>query len=243
MKRYRQRALEQYEKILAATQSASGKESRLLRRVYARNWLPVLPVDKESAFLDLGCGFGTFLDFLAAEGYTDIQGVDLCEANVEICKRKGHEVTQADLTQFLEGCEERFDVVTLSYVLEHFEKDDGLGLLEGARGVLKPGGVLLIAVPNAAAPLVGTRQRYSDITHEVAFTQESLVSFLQMAGFESFEIRPIDIFVLPNPLLDIPARIMAWFLFKAFRIIFLLYGVPGTTIFTKNMLAIARKEV
>lgn len=43
-----------------------------------------------------------------------------------------------------------FDGALLSHILEHFNAQDGLRLLQEAHRVLKPGGVVLVSVPDAS---------------------------------------------------------------------------------------------
>jgi len=53
-----------------------------------------------------------------------------------------------DLQKDLPFPDESFDVVYHSHVLEHFSKADGLQLLNRCRRVLKPNGILRVAVPD-----------------------------------------------------------------------------------------------
>jgi len=57
-------------------------------------------------------------------------------------------VQQWDLQEELPFPDESFDVVYHSHVLEHFSKADGLQLLNRCRRILKPNGILRVAVPD-----------------------------------------------------------------------------------------------
>ena len=238
---FEQVARERYDEVLSLAQKPSAKAGRLLARVYRRNWLPHLPRDKNAHVLDLGCGYGLFLAFLADEGYANAIGVDHCEPNVRACAENGRRALRDDIQRFLAEGEDTYDAINLSYVLAHFTRDAALRLVEGAHRRLKPGGALIVAVPNAAAPLFGGRQRYVDITHEIGFSPESLGALLRFGGFEDYRVYPIDVHVLPNPLINVPAKAGWWLLSKLLRALSLLYGIPHMTAFTKNMLAVARK--
>lgn len=52
-------------------------------------WHDVLPGDRQQPILDLGCGWGGFLSFLKAEGYTNLVGVDSSPQQIAIAQRLG----------------------------------------------------------------------------------------------------------------------------------------------------------
>jgi predicted SAM-dependent methyltransferase len=56
----------------------------------------------------------------------------------------------ADITKRLPFDDGSVDGVLLSHVLEHFDAPQGLALLVEAYRVLKPGGIVLVSVPNAS---------------------------------------------------------------------------------------------
>lgn len=69
--------------------------------------------------LDLGCGNGGLLSLLRERGHSRLMGIELDEAAVVECVRRGLDVVQADLNQglaiFADG---EFDVVVLSQTLQ-----------------------------------------------------------------------------------------------------------------------------
>ena len=46
------------------------------------NYLPLLPQEHKAAILDLGCGSGTFLRYLASEGFHNVIGLEGSKENV-----------------------------------------------------------------------------------------------------------------------------------------------------------------
>lgn len=99
---------------------------------------------KSGTVLDIGCGTGYFLDTLQQTGWTT-QGIEADE------KARQFASTQFNLQVFAPEKlstlpSASFDVVTLWHVLEHIH-DLGLYMSEIHR-ILKPDGVLIIAVPN-----------------------------------------------------------------------------------------------
>ena len=240
-KRYREKAFAEYEKHLSIGQDDLRREGKLAARLYRKNMKPHLPSDQAARILDLGCGFGLFLDFLRSEGYKNTTGVDACRANVKICESRRLSVSREDNQALLEQHPQEFDCINLNYVLEHYDKEDALRLLEAVNASLNPGGTTLIMVPNMGNPITATRNLYMDITHEVSYTEESMKQILLLAGFQHVFVYPVDQYCLSNPILNFLGGMAGQFMFAALRIIYLLNGVRTTRIYTKSLLAVARK--
>ena len=69
--------------------------------------------------------------------------------------------------------EQSYDRVALFDVLEHFTAEEGLRLLRQVGGILRPGGNVIIKVPNAASPW-GLQFQFGDLTHKTAYSPDSL---------------------------------------------------------------------
>lgn len=94
--------------------------------------------------LDFGCGMGHASMLYARIGYR-VSGFDVCEENLEQCRRNASRYGFADRTDFsiqaaedLEYPDDTFDVVAGLDILHHVEVD---AALRQARRVLKPGGI------------------------------------------------------------------------------------------------------
>jgi 2-polyprenyl-3-methyl-5-hydroxy-6-metoxy-1,4-benzoquinol methylase len=95
----------------------------------------------EGALLDIGSGTGDFLAYAKNKNWS-VQGVEPGENARNLSEKKGIFVSK-----FLHDVEEKFfDVITLWHVLEHVEDFDSYILEIKKR--LKPGGTLIVAVPN-----------------------------------------------------------------------------------------------
>jgi SAM-dependent methyltransferase len=93
--------------------------------------------------LDVGCGTGTMLGYLAS--YGKAQGVDIDEEAVGYCHERGLvDVSLGEATN-LPFDDAAFDLVTALDVVEHLD-DDAAAFREMGR-VLSPGGYLLVTVP------------------------------------------------------------------------------------------------
>lgn len=153
---------------------------------YLRGWLPE---DKDSKILEIGCGEGNLLAALKGWSYTRIEGLELREDAVSICRRRGFDVKSADGVEYLRGCRATFQVIFLIDIIEHLTREAALELLRLARGVLAPNGSVVIQTPNLASPFGGSTF-FGDATHKTAFTPVSLRQIMACAGFSSIEIRP-----------------------------------------------------
>jgi ubiquinone/menaquinone biosynthesis C-methylase UbiE len=104
--------------------------------------------------LDLGCGTGRDSIFLAAQGFS-VKGVDAARSGLEIARRVSTEQTarvefiEADARE-LPFANESFDAVYCFGLLHEFTGDmreaDVTKVMTEIRRVLKPGGLLVLAV-------------------------------------------------------------------------------------------------
>ncbi len=93
--------------------------------------------------LDLGCGPGNLLDYLAPHG--DTFGSDFSQDALRFCAGRGfRRLFRADF-HALPLRDDCFDLVTCIDVLEHLE-DDRRAIGELVR-ILRPGGLLVVSVP------------------------------------------------------------------------------------------------
>jgi SAM-dependent methyltransferase len=134
--------------------------------------------------LDIGCATGFALGALGTLGF-EAEGVERDPDQVAIARRNGHTVHESEaLPEFLAVRPRTYDVVLMLDVLEHLDDTEQLDVLRGVAQALRPGGRLVLTVPNAIAPLSGY-WRYVDFTHRTSFTKESLRFVVLGAGFAS----------------------------------------------------------
>ncbi|PVW15372.1 methyltransferase [Marixanthomonas spongiae] len=93
------------------------------------------------SLLDIGAGTGEFLKKASEKGW-EIYGAEPNKKARTISEEKGITLKES----FTEFAGQKFDVITLWHVLEHIPKlHEAITQIEQ---LLKPGGILLIAVPN-----------------------------------------------------------------------------------------------
>jgi len=96
--------------------------------------------------LDIGCAYGFFLEAAREKGAI-VSGIELVSHAVQYARKKlGLSVEKADLHDY-QPLENTYDIISLWYVLEHFEKPDKI--LSRLALALKPGGVLALSIPNS----------------------------------------------------------------------------------------------
>jgi len=98
--------------------------------------------------LDVGCGGGSFLD--ALEGQVDARfGLETSSFGRKQAQGLGLEVFDQTITDHAQEHHNQYDAVTAFQVLEHV--DDPRAFVFSCVEVLKPGGMLVLSVPNQDA--------------------------------------------------------------------------------------------
>jgi SAM-dependent methyltransferase len=188
--------------------------------------------------LDVGCGTGTMLTYLAR--YGTAEGIDMDADAIEYCHERGlTRVSQAG-AEHLPFADGSFGLVTALDVIEHI--DDDRAALQEVRRVLRPGGIFLVAVP-AYRFLWG---RQDDINlHKRRYQARELRERLTTAGFEVVRLSYINAVLFPaiaavrlaRHLLPKPENVQSDFTFPAPRPLnFLLGHVFGAERFVVRQL-------
>jgi SAM-dependent methyltransferase len=136
--------------------------------------------------LDVGCGGGLFLQMLQQRLRTPVVGLDFSlEAAHLAWRRSGVPAVCATLSRAPlspNSC----SAITMFHVLEHLY--DPASYLEAAHSLLKPGGRLIVQVPNAACwQFLVFSQRWNGIDvprHLIDFRKSDLDALLDSCGFE-----------------------------------------------------------
>ena len=113
-----------------------------------------------------------------------VEGIDLDPLAVETAQSRGFSVKCGTIA-LLNDASERYDVITLSHVIEHVY--DPLGLLRSLYRLLKPGGRLWLETPNldslGHARFGPAWRGLEPPRHLVLFNSKSLPGLIALAGF------------------------------------------------------------
>lgn len=152
--------------------------------------LPAPPPGR-GTLLDVGCGNGAFVARMGRLGWT-AAGVEPDPRAAAIARDAGLDVTAGELDPDATG-RGRFDVVTLSHVIEHVH--DAGDLLRRCAEVLVPGGRIWVATPNlraaGSAGFGGDWIQLDPPRHLVLFTRDSLRGLLEANGFTGVREPPV----------------------------------------------------
>jgi SAM-dependent methyltransferase len=133
--------------------------------------------------LDVGCGRGFLLSFLSSLGY-EAHGTELSELSAWHARHRLHlDIKVGDFAK-LQYPRESFNAVVFWHTLEHFARPDEI--LARAADLLKPGGLIAVAVPNfesLQASFFGRHWFHLDVPrHYFHFGSRSLESLLAKHG-------------------------------------------------------------
>lgn len=174
-----------YRNHMSLYHDLSDRNYQKMTKMY-HQYIKFLKLHSADRILDVGCGEGFFLEALAEAGLHS-EGCDLSPQQIEAAKNRGLNAYITD-NLYTNIIDNRYDIITLFDVLEHIPVDQQILALQTLRQKLKPGGQILIRVPNASSMFAG-HYRYVDWTHYSSFTTDSLHFVLKEAGFSSIHIR------------------------------------------------------
>jgi len=133
--------------------------------------------------MDVGCGSGSGVALASQLGW-HARGIEMDDAAVNAARHAGLDVEQAGYERLFE-MSEQFDAITCSHVIEHVF--DPVDMIRAMHGALRPGGVLLLATPNALSDLhlhFGKHWRGLEAPrHLVLFVEATLTRLLAAQGF------------------------------------------------------------
>jgi SAM-dependent methyltransferase len=191
----------EFEKYMSGRSGASWKSPQMHFRSYQPEGERRLPLvrpflKQEDDVLEIGSSTGYFLDDL--RGYVNsVTGLEPSEAYREHANNIGIKTFNSldDLS------EKRFDVIFLYYVLEHLR--DPIGYMSSLAGWLKPGGRILLEVPNVDDVLLSPytipnfAPFYWQKAHYYNFSHSTLSDVLTRAGY-SVQMIPAQRYDLSN---------------------------------------------
>lgn len=173
-----------------------------IRRQFERYLDMLEGVRAPGRLLDVGCAAGLFLDVARGRGWS-VEGIEISEHAASVARdKRGVEVTVGDVMHVTLP-PASYDVVSMLDVLEHITSPGDM--LERARELLRPGGILLLVLPNdrnltTMAAMAAYRASFGAISypasrvhqvyHVTYFTQRTITELLGRHGFEVATIAP-----------------------------------------------------
>jgi len=191
---------------------------------------------KGSRVLDLGCGTGFLLDWMARQPNIVPVGTDASASQLDIARKNlpGVELHCADGLRHLRAHAGEYAGIFCLDVLEHIPTEDlCYQWVVAAANALQPGGFFLCRTPNAAN-LLASYSRYMDLTHVRCLTRTSMLQLLEAAGFDRCEILPLRSASLKGKVRLSAERLLH-------RVVFKVCGHNPEPIVTSNVMGLAIK--
>jgi SAM-dependent methyltransferase len=169
-----------------------GATLAVLRMLYGwrvRRWARYLPAPGRA--FEVGCGEGWMLKALRARGWRVVGSERSVGGARAAAAASGVPMFVGDLDAIRES---RLSLIILFQVLEHLR--DPFAAAARAAALLQPGGVMVVAVPNAASWQARTFGRFwfhLDVPrHLQHFSQDSLSQLLRSVGFRIVRTRMVS---------------------------------------------------
>ena len=161
----------------------TARESWRDWRIEARQMMHLARVSKGTRVLEIGCGGGGLLRLLRKRGAVAV-GMDTLDVALELARGRDdpagqlYDVIRVGVEAALPFRDAAFDVIVGQHAVEHLT-DVGVALCEWKR-LLKPGGRLALATPNARYP---DPAHFADADHRRVFSLPELRDAAERAGF------------------------------------------------------------
>lgn len=206
-KTWMQRQQEKLKKSVEIKKKSERDYGSWLENTYYTDVLEIISSHTENMskyLLDIGCGRGDFIKWMTAKGW-NCKGVEPNREAAQIARQHQMNVFNGTLEEFVLQQESLFSAITMHNVLEHIP--DPEKTLDLVKQLLKPGGILLIKVPNDFNKLqtdineiiINKYWWTKEVGHVNFFSFESLERLLDDRGFDMIYKTcdfPMELFVL-----------------------------------------------
>lgn len=151
------------------------------------------PYRKTGKLLDIGAGYGFFMEIAKQRGW-DVYGTELTDEAVDHCKAKGLQMFKGELHQ-IDFDPESFDAIVSIEVIEHINTP--IEYAETAHKILRKGGVLYLTTPNFNSFLrYRLKEKYNVIeypNHLCYYTPQTLRQLFTEHGFDKLNVKTTGI--------------------------------------------------
>lgn len=154
-------------------------------------WKPA-GVRAEMRCLEIGCGTGHFLSYLASKGVQDFTGIDHDPNLADIVPENVRDRFRvSDAAAFVDSERDKppYQRIFLFDVFEHFTAENGYNLLIKLKEILSDDGAIVLKMPNAGSPW-GQQFQFGDITHLTGYTPDSIRQMAIAAGLQCTSVHP-----------------------------------------------------
>lgn len=168
-----------------------------MRSVSRDDLLPLIDPAAQSV-LEIGCGEGALGELVKKRQKCRYVGVEIDREAATLARRRIDDVYCGDVTEIVDILHEQFDAIVCSEIVEHVI--DPWSLLTTLREACKPGGQIVISIPNIASAavvndLLHGRFDYTYIGlacagHLRFFTRRSIEEMMFIAGWNVASIVP-----------------------------------------------------
>lgn len=196
-------ALEQpLRNVLAGRQAAISPADFIhrwasLRGQMRQDLLDRIPTDAK-AVLEFGCGEGALAHALKQRQKVRVVGVEIDRQAAAKARKRMDDVYCGDVREIVALLAEEFDCIVGGDIIEHL--DEPWSFLADLRRIAKPGGRLLLSIPNVAnasiiADLLHNRFDYvymglTCVGHLRFFTRRTIEDMLSIAGWQVDTVEP-----------------------------------------------------
>lgn len=151
------------------------------------------PFRKTGKLLDVGAGYGFFMEVAKSRGW-DVYGTELTDEAVDHCKSKGLKMFKGEFHS-IDFEKESFDVIVSIEVIEHVNTPKNYA--KQAQQILRKGGVLYLTTPNFNSVLrYRLKDQYNVIeypNHLCYYTPQTLQKLFSENGFNKVDIKTTGI--------------------------------------------------
>lgn len=161
-------------------------------------------INKNMKLLEVGCGYGFFVEHLKNKGY-NIEGIEISNSRREYgIKELGCEIHDINLLSkdVSDSQNEKYDTIFLFHVLEHISEPEKF--LNNIRKLLKKEGTLIIEVPNLDDHMLVRSEEYRNFyfqrAHITYFDKLTLTNLMIKSGYTNMEFEGVQRYNLYNAL-------------------------------------------
>ena len=158
-------------------------------------WLEQVAPVRKGSILEIGCAAGFFLSEAREKGFSTT-GIEISSYAGDLAAQQGHRIFRESflssaIPELLQG-ESGFDLIASFYTIEHFA--DQQTAFKRMAKYLKPGGLLLVAMPSYHGPLFYCSPGRWIATHPgdhfADYSPEALRAILPIYGLRLLAARP-----------------------------------------------------